>query len=121
ARNLGVTIRPQWAERLSDGEYTPTIKPDILVLRQGKIAAIIDAKYKQDADGPVNSDLFQVVTYGTALDCTRTFLFYPDTEISIDRSIRIRNSPIVVNTRCVAVAGSHCVASAEHSARLAIE
>jgi 5-methylcytosine-specific restriction enzyme subunit McrC len=118
--DLGVSIHPQRVERLSDGDYLARIQPDILVTRKGIISGIVDAKYKRDAFGPENSDLFQVVTYGTALRCNNTYLFYPETELSIERSLRICNSEIVVNMRQVAVSGPNCVASAERAAQIAL-
>jgi 5-methylcytosine-specific restriction enzyme subunit McrC len=120
-RDFAVSIQPQRSERLSDGEYVPMIQPDIIVTLGGIVVAIVDAKYKRDAFGPANSDLFQVVTYGTALRCTDTYLFYPETELCVDRRIPIRNSPIVVNTSRVGVSGPDCVLSAERSARLVIK
>jgi 5-methylcytosine-specific restriction enzyme subunit McrC len=120
-RDFSVSIQPQRSERLSEGEYVSLIQPDLVVTVGGIVVAIVDAKYKRDAFGPANSDLFQVVTYGTALRCKDTYLFYPETELSVERKIRIRNSPIVVNTRRVGISGPDCVLSAERSARLAIK
>jgi 5-methylcytosine-specific restriction enzyme subunit McrC len=117
AKKMDVEIRPQKAERLSDAQFAPMIQPDIAVAYNGRTAAIIDAKYKRDAYGPQNSDIYQVLAYGTALRCDETYLFYPETELALDRTIPIRNSPIVVNTRRVAISGDDCVRSAEESVR----
>jgi 5-methylcytosine-specific restriction endonuclease McrBC regulatory subunit McrC len=77
----------------------------------------VDAKYKRDAFGPQNSDMFQVIAYGTALRCFDTYLFYSETELAVDRVISVRNSPIVVNTKPVPVSGGDRVKSTEESVR----
>lgn len=114
---MDVEIHPQKPERFSDGQFVPMIQPDIVVACNGRTAAIIDAKYKRDAYGPQNSDIYQVLAYGTALRCDDTYLFYPETELAFDRTIPVINSPIVVNTRRVAISGADCVKSAEESVR----
>jgi 5-methylcytosine-specific restriction enzyme subunit McrC len=121
ASDLEVIVLPQRRERLSDGDYIARIQPDILVIRQGVVCRVVDAKYKRDYLGPENSDLFQVISYGTVLRCNETYLFYPETELSTDRRIHIRNSQIVVNMRRVAISGPECIWSAERSVRAAIE
>ena len=108
-------IQPQKREPLADGDFVPIIQPDIIVSRFGAVKAVVDAKYKRDASGPQNSDMFQVIAYGTALRCFDTYLFYPETELAQDKTIRVRNSPIVVNTKRVAVSGLDSVKSAENS------
>ena len=114
---FGLDIHPQRQEPLGTGEFVPMIQPDITVSRSGKIKAVVDAKYKRDAFGPQNSDMFQVIAYGTALRCFDTYLFYPETELAVDRVISVRNSPIVVNTKRVPVSGGDCVKSTEESVR----
>ena len=97
------------------------IQPDIIVKCAGRTTAVVDAKYKRDADGPQNSDMYQVIAYGTALHCADTYLFYPETELGVDRTIPIRNSTIEVNTRRIAISGDACVKSAEESARVVLK
>jgi 5-methylcytosine-specific restriction enzyme subunit McrC len=117
---LGVEVWPQKPERLSDGPFVP-IYPDIVVACAGTTTAIVDAKYKRDASGPQNSDMYQVIAYSTALRCSDTYLFYPETELAVERTILVRNSPIVVNTRRVAISGGDCIKSAENSVRVVLE
>jgi len=76
---------------------------------------------KRDADGPQNSDMYQVIAYGTALHCADTYLFYPEADLGRETTIPIRNSAIEVNTRRIAISGDDCVKSAEESARVVLE
>lgn len=117
---LGIEIWPQKQESLADSPFV-RIYPDIVAARAGTAVAIVDAKYKRDAFGPQNSDMFQVIAYGTALRCSDTFLFYPETELAMERTILVRNSPIVVNTRRVAISGEDCIKSAEDSVRAVLD
>jgi 5-methylcytosine-specific restriction enzyme subunit McrC len=117
---LGVEICPQKPERLADIPFV-RIYPDIIVACAGTTAAVVDAKYKRDAFGPQNSDMFQVIAYGTALRCSDTYLFYPETELAVEKTVPVRNSPIVVNTRRIAISGEDCIKSAEDSVRAVLE
>ena len=45
----------------------------------GQPLAVIDAKYK--ADGPVESDVQQVVAYAVQLGARRAFLLYPSSDV----------------------------------------
>jgi hypothetical protein len=65
--------------------------------------------------------MYQVIAYSTALRCSDTYLFYPETELAVERTILVRNSPIVVNTRRVAISGGDCIKSAENSVRVVLE
>ncbi len=112
-RRVGVDVQPQRSESLSHGDFVPNIQPDITVRSLGSVVAIIDAKYKRDSYGPQNSDLYQVISYGTALRCDQTYLFYPETELGHGRRIPVRNSNIVVNTVRVPVGGEDCVSQCE--------
>jgi hypothetical protein len=118
---MGVQILPQMAEQLSEHTSGPTIQPDIVVALEGRTAAIVDSKYKRDTSGPQNGDIFQVIAYGTALACNDTYLFYPETELAMEKAIAVRNSSIVVNTRRVVISGEECVKSAESCVRLVLE
>jgi 5-methylcytosine-specific restriction endonuclease McrBC regulatory subunit McrC len=95
----------------------PKFKPDVIVWSGDSVTAIADAKYKRDFAMPPNSDMYQVITYGTVLDCGEVYLLYPQTEIDFEREFPIANSPIVVKTRKVDIASPNAVASAEALAR----
>ena len=58
----------------------------------GQPLAVIDAKYK--ADGPVESDVQQVVAYAVQLGTQRAFLLYP----SRDRDEQFEVGPVAVQT-----------------------
>jgi 5-methylcytosine-specific restriction endonuclease McrBC regulatory subunit McrC len=89
---LGLDIHAQRPEPLADGKFVPIIQPDIVVSSSGSIKAIVDAKYKRDGSGPQNSDIFQVIAYGTALRCVETYLFYPETVPGTDGTMHVKNS-----------------------------
>ncbi len=118
---MGLEILPQKEDRLSDRHYIAFIRPDIIVAHRGKVRAVVDAKYKRDAYGPQNSDLFQVVAYGTALSCNDTYLLYPETELAVNRELHVRNSPIIVKTRRVAISGAEAVNSAEECVKAVLD
>jgi 5-methylcytosine-specific restriction enzyme subunit McrC len=53
------------------------IRPDIVWLRQRRVAAVVDAKYKAEAPaGYPNADLYQLLAYCTALGLGRGHLVY---------------------------------------------
>lgn len=118
---MGLQILPQKEECLSDRHYVVFVRPDIVVAHRGKVRAVIDAKYKRDAYGPQNSDLFQVIAYGTALSCIDTYLLYPETELAVNRELHVRNSPIIVKSRHVAISGADSVKSAEECAKAVLD
>src|SRR6266496_315315 len=120
-KRLRLDIRAQKQELLADGDFVATIQPDIIVSSFGTIKAIVDAKYKRDAVGPQNSDIFQVVAYGTALRCLNTYLVYPETELAPEGTMQVRNSQIVVNTKRFAVSGADCVEAAEECVRIVLQ
>jgi 5-methylcytosine-specific restriction enzyme subunit McrC len=54
-----------------------TLKPDITVYRRGRVASVIDAKYKTLTAGrPSNEDLYQLTAYCTALGVEHGHLVY---------------------------------------------
>jgi 5-methylcytosine-specific restriction enzyme subunit McrC len=95
----------------------PMLRPDVIVWSGDSVTAIADAKYKRDFAMPQNSDMYQVITYGTVLDCSDVYLLYPQTEIDSEREFPVFNSPIVVKTRQVDIASPNAVASAEALAK----
>ncbi len=95
----------------------PMLRPDVIVWSGDSVTAIADAKYKRDFARPQNSDMYQVITYGTVLDCPDVYLLYPQTEIDSEREFLVVNSSIVVKTRQVDIASPNAVASAEALAR----
>jgi len=107
----------QEACQLSVSSSSPKIKPDVTVWSGDRVTTIVDAKYKRDFGAPQNSDMYQVITYGTVLDCPDVYLLYPQTEIDSDREFPVLNSPIVVNTRQVDIASPNAVECAEALAK----
>jgi hypothetical protein len=52
--------------------------PDIVICRDGRIAAIADAKYKDFVDWPSASDVHEIVAHAAAYGAPTALLFYPD-------------------------------------------
>jgi 5-methylcytosine-specific restriction endonuclease McrBC regulatory subunit McrC len=98
---------------LSLNKGAPNIKPDITVRRGTQVAIVVDAKYKKDEGGPQNPDIYQVIAYGTVLQCPDVYLLYPKTEIDSERDIPILNSEILVKTRRVDISSPQAVENAE--------
>ena len=116
-RRNRLLIEAQKERPLSQGSGTPSVIPDITVRRGGEVVIIADAKYKRDESGPQNSDIYQVIAYGTVLQCSHVYLLYPKTEIESERDIAVLNSPIVVKTRRVDISSPQAVEAAESLAR----
>jgi 5-methylcytosine-specific restriction enzyme subunit McrC len=112
-----LSVEPQTERPLSQGARTPIVIPDITVRRGGEVVLVADAKYKRDESGPQNSDIYQVIAYGTVLQCPIVYLLYPKTVIESERDIAVLNSPIVVKTRRVDISSPNAVAIAEALAR----
>jgi 5-methylcytosine-specific restriction enzyme subunit McrC len=83
----------QSPRRLSSNPVAPNIKPDVTVRYGADVVVIADAKYKKDEGGPRNPDIYQVIAYGTVLQCREVYLLYPQTEIDSGHNIPIVNSP----------------------------
>jgi 5-methylcytosine-specific restriction enzyme subunit McrC len=116
-RSTTVSAAIQKPEPLSMNTVAPMVKPDVTIRERGAVISIVDAKYKRDAAGPRNPDIYQVVTYGTVLKCPRTYLIYPHTELDTEHDFRILNSPIIVHTRRMNISIPNCVRAAETIAR----
>jgi 5-methylcytosine-specific restriction enzyme subunit McrC len=108
-------MRPDIQRRrnLSLNVIAPLMRPDVVVCQGDAVVAVADAKYKRDEGGPRNPDVYQVITYGTVLQCDRVFLVYPTTEIDSEHDFPIINSPIVVKTRRVSISSEDCVRDVE--------
>lgn len=117
SRRTERTVSTQEPSPLSLVIGSPKIKPDVTVWSADRAVAIADAKYKRDYAMPPNADIYQVIAYGTVLDCPEVYLLYPDTEIDAERDLPVINSPIVVRTRRVDIASSKAVESAETLAK----
>lgn len=56
-----------------------------------------------------------MLAYGTALQCPRTYLFYPLTEWGEDAIVEVRHSPIKIHVRRIDVGRPECVQLAEQA------
>jgi 5-methylcytosine-specific restriction endonuclease McrBC regulatory subunit McrC len=73
--------KPQ--RKLFDETGTFPLKPDIVICNlhgESQVVAVIDAKWKLlGRDNVSSGDAYQMVAYGTAYDCKRLALIYPQT------------------------------------------
>jgi len=83
------------SEQSSD--FPVTIVPDVTVCGQGTVVSIVDAKYKRTDSGFANHDFYQVLAYGTALNCPYTYLFFPTSEYAKDGQIKVKQSSVMIN------------------------
>jgi len=78
------------------------IKPDLVLLENGRPIAVVDAKYKRiDDQNFKNFDVYQVVTYATVLGVDSAFLIYPLQETEESWTGRVTSSPISVSVQTV--------------------
>ncbi len=80
--------------------------PDIVLGRAGRAVVGIDCKYKRLDSGQFkNHDQYQVLAYCTALDVTRGMLVYPRHEQTLDQTIRVRNSEVLIRQISIDLGG----------------
>jgi 5-methylcytosine-specific restriction enzyme subunit McrC len=110
--------KPESSPLSADGSLWVEIQPDIVVRDWLARIAIVDAKYKRLSEaGPPNADIFQMVSYGTVLQCPRAFLVYPQTEIDMEGEVIVRASPIRIGIRRVNLESADCCQLMETQAR----
>jgi len=119
AQGTRFTVLPQRSYLLSEerSDFSITIVPDVTVFDGGTIVSIVDAKYKKTESGFANQDFYQILSYGTGLNCARTYLFFPTSEYATDGLILVKHSPVTIDVRRVDIADSRCVELVEHAAR----
>lgn len=77
-------LRPPWRVELQertalDRAGAIEIRPDVVVYREDRPVAVIDAKYKLRRSGvPGNGDAYQVLAYAQRYGVRRVWLVYPD-------------------------------------------
>jgi len=59
---------------LFDSTLKYEVEPDYLILKNGKVVIIADAKYKSE---PTTDDFYQVLVYAERYNVTDTLLIYP--------------------------------------------
>ncbi len=115
-KTSGLSVFAQRWDYLS--AFPIRIKPDVIVQRGANVLAIADAKYKRAVDDRYeNHDVYQMLAYGTALKCPRTYLLFPSSEIQDDAFIKINNSPVTITIRRVDLTNSQCVGQVEEHVR----
>jgi len=98
-------------------DFAVPIIPDVRIVNGGTVVSIVDAKYKKIEGDFANHDFYQVLSYGTALNCGRTYLFFPTTEYAIDGQVAVKNSSVTIDVRRVDISDRRCVELAEQAAR----
>jgi 5-methylcytosine-specific restriction enzyme subunit McrC len=82
--SLRTRLQPPWhvelQERVSlDQAHALGLRPDMVVYRQDRPVAVVDAKYKLRGGGvPGNSDAYQMLAYARRYGVRRVWLVYPD-------------------------------------------
>ena len=119
ARGTSFSILAQKAFSLSEqsSDFSVTIIPDVTIFGQGTVVSIVDAKYKRTDSGFANHDFYQVLAYGTALNCPHTYLFFPTSEYAKDGQIKVKQSPVTIDIRRVDITDDRCVQLVEEAAR----
>lgn len=82
--SLRARLRPPWHVKLQervafDQAHAIELRPDVVVYRQDRPVAIVDAKYKLRSGGvPGNPDAYQMLAYARRYGVRRVWLVYPD-------------------------------------------
>lgn len=118
SRVTGFNVQAQKSRYMSEFEsdFSVAIRPDVTVHYRGDVVSIIDAKYKRTLGTFENHDFYQMLAYGTSLNCPRTYLFYPTTEYDVEGRIQIRNAPVTISVRRINIGDKRCVDLAEEAA-----
>lgn len=67
-------VKRHQKQPLFDNTLKYNIEPDYLILKNGKVKVIADAKYKNE---PTTDDFYQVLVYADRYNVTNTLLIYP--------------------------------------------
>jgi len=110
-RRSHLQVDVQRCRQLSLNPTAPNMRPDVTVRNRENVVVIADAKYKTDESGSRNPDIYQVIAYGTVLQCDEVFLLYP--ALALNSDIDVINSPIVVKSRRVDISSLRAVENIE--------
>ncbi len=88
------------------GQPDLTIRPDVLLLRDGSPLLVVDAKWKRLARGqPETADLYQMLAYCTALDIQQAALIYPGRR-NRAWTFPLRQTPVRIGVHTLTVTAS---------------
>jgi 5-methylcytosine-specific restriction enzyme subunit McrC len=82
--SLRARLRPPWHVKLQervalDQAHALELRPDVVVYRDERPVAVVDAKYKLRSQGvPKNPDAYQLLAYARRYGVRRVWLVYPD-------------------------------------------
>jgi 5-methylcytosine-specific restriction enzyme subunit McrC len=82
--SLRARLRPPWHVKLQervalDRAHALELRPDVVVYREDRAVAVVDAKYKLRRGGaPGNPDAYQMLAYARRYGVRRVWLVYPD-------------------------------------------
>lgn len=71
------SLRSQWQSTLDQGQQV-AIRPDLVLLREGRPVLVADTKYKVDKVRPSREDAYQALAYCRGLGVRQCVLIYPD-------------------------------------------
>ena len=81
-----------------DRDEAVEMQPDIIVRRHGRAALVADCKYKRIAPSWHHlPDVYQMLTYCTALDTRNGLLIYPRHLAPVSSRLRIRNNDLTIH------------------------
>ena len=82
------------------------IQPDVVVMVAGQPAIVLDTKYKKLDQGEFNNhDLYQVLSYCTALQLNRGALVYPRHLVDLQHTVLVRNSSVAIRQMTLDLSG----------------
>jgi 5-methylcytosine-specific restriction enzyme subunit McrC len=98
-------VHAQWNDRLDVGRKVRII-PDIVFSRSGVPILAMDTKYKRLEQGEFkNHDLYQMLSYCTALQLDKGVLVYPRHLMDIEQDVLVRNSSMVIREMTLDLSG----------------
>ena len=95
----------------SSGQPDLHLRPDLLLQHKGQSKVIVDTKWKERTEGSlVSDDVYQVVTYCTALGASRGVLVYPGQRDGLE-TYHLAAAPLTLFIRTLRVTGSPAACS----------
>ncbi len=107
-------VKSQYRAYLAEGDKVP-IRPDLVLLRQGKPVYVADIKYKLTTDARARTaDYYQLLAYATALGLEEGVLIYCHAEnTSTESQVTVLHTGKTLHTFSIDLAGSPDAVTAE--------
>jgi 5-methylcytosine-specific restriction enzyme subunit McrC len=106
-RCWSVAVQPRCiANRQVAGQPDLSLRPDLILEREGRPVMVVDAKWKRlPQDSLMTDDVYQVLTYATALGAKGAVLVYPGGRARL-WDYTLSDSPIRLVVRTLGVSGT---------------